>query len=265
MNSAIRNLSLSDPRCNQDSCLAFQAAHNLSQKTVSYALQYQYGHWTAWYYAIIIFLFAVWNGRQMFRSARQARTLKRPKLITRLANKVTAAVRYVTYRRFSGASFDRLGLPSVGLLALLLMSILVLLIMTFAVRPYYRQHRGYGSPPLGVRTGLMAAACTPLIVALAGKANFVTLLTGIGHERLNTLHRWVSWMCFGLSVAHTVPFIVAPLKDGGPKALHKQYYKKNGFEVSLVNNLLIFDVLVVECLLAFVLISARHDIHEIYH
>lgn len=78
----------------------------------------------------------------------------------------------------------------------------------------------------------MAVALTPLIFALSGKANLITMLTGVGHEKLNIVHRWVGWITFGLSVAHTIPFIVAPLKDGGYKALHKQYYKPGAFEVS---------------------------------
>lgn len=39
------------------------------------------------------------------------------------------------------------------------------------------------------RTAHLAASQTPLIVALAGKNNIVTLLTGIGYEKLNVLHR----------------------------------------------------------------------------
>lgn len=72
---------------------------------------------------------------------------------------------------------------------------------------------------------------TPLLVALAGKAKVVTLVTGLGHEKLNVVHRWVGWSVFGLSVAHTIPFIVAPLPDGGYSALHKQFYKPGTFEV----------------------------------
>jgi len=149
-----------------------------------------------------------------------------------LYKKFVALARYISYRRLSGKRLDRLGVPSCGMLLFLILAILFLLICTFAVRPYYHQHRGYGSPPLAIRTGLMAVACTPLIIALSGKANLVTTLTGIGHEKLNTIHRWVSWMCFGLSVAHTIPFIVAPLRDGGYSALNKQFYKPGSFEVS---------------------------------
>jgi hypothetical protein len=94
-----------------------------------------------------------------------------------------------------------------GLQIFLLGAIVFATVATFAVRPYYHGHRGYGSSPLAVRTGLMAL------------------------RKLNVIHRWLSYICFALSVVHTVPFIVAPLKDGGPRALHKQYYKTGAFEV----------------------------------
>jgi len=35
----------------------------------------------------------------------------------------------------------------------------------------------------------------------------------------------------GLSLVHTILYIVAPLRDGGYKALHEQFYKPGGFEV----------------------------------
>ncbi|ETN45831.1 uncharacterized protein HMPREF1541_00012 [Cyphellophora europaea CBS 101466] len=79
-----------------------------------------------------------------------------------------------------------------GLLIFFGLNILYCCILTFAVRPYYRQHCGYGYPPLDVRTGLMAVALTPWIIALSGKANIVSLLTGIGYEKLNIVHRWMS-------------------------------------------------------------------------
>ena len=122
-------------------------------------------------------------------------------------------------------------MPSIGLQVFLFGAIVFATVATFAVRPYYRGHRGYGSPPLAIRTGLMAVALTPIIVALSGKVNIVTLLTGICYEKLNVIHRWLSYICFALSVVHTFPFIVAPMKDGGSRALHKQYYKPGAFEV----------------------------------
>lgn len=103
--------------------------------------------------------------------------------------------------------------------------------MTFVQRPYYRQHRGYGSPALGVRTGMMAMALTPPIFALAGKVNIVTYIAGISHEKLNVLHRYVSYLMLGLAIAHVIPFIVAPLQDSkGGTALLKKQWAPQGFE-----------------------------------
>ena len=117
------------------------------------------------------------------------------------------------------------------MLIFLIVDVAVLAAMSFAIRPYYREHRGYGSPPLAVRAGLMAASLTPLLIALGGKFNLITIMTGIGYEKLNVIHRWVGWMTFGLSLIHTIPFIVAPLKDGGYAALHHQFYEPGSFEV----------------------------------
>ncbi|KAL9105589.1 MAG: hypothetical protein Q9227_009247 [Pyrenula ochraceoflavens] len=244
--SPIANLSLSDPRCKNDSCHAFYDAHQLSQKLVSYSYQYLYGHFTTWYYLAWLGVFAaayLFNRTIEFRED-STRNEHKPNNVRRLSSgsanqislwkrslaKVTAAWRFCSYRHVPGWWSDTFGVPSAGMLSFLILAILYLSILTFLERPYYRQHRGYGSPPLAVRTGLMATALTPLTIALSGKANLITLLTGIGHERLNVIHRWVGWIIFALSVVHTIPFIVAPLKDGGPSALYKQFYKKGGFE-----------------------------------
>lgn len=74
----------------------------------------------------------------------------------------------------------------------------------------------------------------------------VTLLTGLGHEELNVFHRWFGWSVFGLSVAHRVPFLVAPLYDGGYSALHKWFYKPGGFEVKKDPVVLVLWLLILE-------------------
>jgi hypothetical protein len=88
---------------------------------------------------------------------------------------------------------------------------------------------------LAVRAGVMACALTPVIVALSGKYNVVTLITGISHERLNVLHRYTGYTCLGLSVVHTIPFFVAPLRDGGYAALHAGFYESGSLYVSHSN------------------------------
>ena len=228
---SLRPLPLSDPRCNSDACLAFEIAHNYSQTTVSYYRQYDYGHWVAWYYSIIIFLLALQYLWRNYRSRNPAAAVDGKGEVAP-ADKLRAVGRWIGYRRLHGRVGNFLALPSAGMLVFLIASIGMLMSMTFAIRPYYRERRGYGSPPLAIRTGLMAAAFTPLLIALSGKFNLVSLVTGIGYEKLNVVHRWVGWATFGLSVAHTIPFLVAPLREGGRAALKEQFYSPGGFEVS---------------------------------
>ncbi|KAF2492011.1 hypothetical protein BU16DRAFT_514606 [Lophium mytilinum] len=225
----ITNLPLADPLCANDTCLAYKAGHKASQAQISWASQFEYGHWTTWYYIIILGLSTLIYVYRLIRNQYPHKPGLRNDPVS-IRYKALAFARSLHYRRFSGRIGDALGLPSFGMLAFLLLMVAFLVILTFAERPYYRLHRGFGSPPLAVRTGLMAIALTPIIVALAGKANIITLMTGISHEKLNVVHRWASYMCLFLSIVHTVPFIVAPLKDGGAKALHVQYYKTGGLE-----------------------------------
>lgn len=53
-NPDVVNLSLSDPDCINagDECNAFYAAQNASQAAVSWAYQFEYGHWVTYYYVI---------------------------------------------------------------------------------------------------------------------------------------------------------------------------------------------------------------------
>lgn len=220
---ALANLPLSDPRCNSEACNAFYAGENASQAAVSWAFQAEYARWTTWYYLALTFLFMTvyayhWWIERTPRSANKSPT-KRSNL-----EAFTALIRSVSYQRFSGRLADVLGLPSWGSIFVIIGTGTLTAIAMFAVRPYYRERDGYGSPPLAIRSGMMSLALTPIIVALAGKFNIVTLLTGIGHEKLNTMHRYLAWICFALAVAHTVPFFVAPLKDGGIQMLNKDFY-----------------------------------------
>ena len=219
----IANLPLSDPRCNSEACNAFYAGENASQAAVSWTFQAEYAHWTTGYHLAGLFLFMIVYAYHwwMERTPRFASTLStKPSSL----EAITALLRSVSYRRFSGGLADVLSLPSCGSILIILGTATLAAIAMFAVRPYYRERDGYGSPPLAIRSGMMALALTPIIVALAGKFNIVTLLTGIGHEKLNTMHRYLAWICFALSVAHTVPFFVAPLNDGGRQQLTMDFY-----------------------------------------
>ena len=81
--------------------------------------------------------------------------------------------------------------------------------MDLAPKPYYWPSLEFGaSPPLATRSGWMALACMPLVFATASKASWITLLTGVSHERLQVFHRWTAYAFFVLALMHTFPFIV---------------------------------------------------------
>lgn len=227
---SVVDLPLSDPNCVSagDACIAFYQAHNASQATTPWTAQFYYGHYITWYYLVAILLVIL---ARLFLLARQHRVKCESSEIPNLIDKCLAFFRSIAYPRRLKCLSQYIQLPPAGILFFLAITVLYTLLLTFIAHPYLRPHRSYGSPPLAVRTGLMAIALTPLIFATAGKVNPITILTGVSYEKLNIYHRWVSWICFGLSVVHTGPFIAAPLIDGGYEALHNQWRKAGSYEV----------------------------------
>ncbi|KIW36430.1 hypothetical protein, variant [Exophiala oligosperma] len=125
-----------------------------------------------------------------------------------LLRRATAVIRYLSYRGFHVASLRWNSAP-IGLLLLALVGVIFFFCMDLAPRPYYWSSLDFGgSPPLGTRSGWMALACMPFVFATATKANWITLLTGVSHEKLQVLHRWTAYAFFILALMHTFPFIV---------------------------------------------------------
>jgi len=60
--------------------------------------------------------------------------------------------------------------------------------------------------PLAIETQGSKTNSAPRVAS--SKANYITLLTGISHEKLQVFHRWASWAMFVLALIHTFPFIV---------------------------------------------------------
>lgn len=48
--------------------------------------------------------------------------------------------------------------------------------------------------------------------ATSTKTNWITLLTGVPHEKLQVFHRWIAYAFFILSLLHTFPFIVYSIR-----------------------------------------------------
>lgn len=78
---------------------------------------------------------------------------------------------------------------------------------------------------MAIRAGMIAVAMTPWIVATSMKANLVTMVTGIGHERLGVFHRWGGYLCMFLALVHTVPFYVTPVWDDGGRAVYTKLFQ----------------------------------------
>lgn len=218
-------LSLDDPLCANDTCLAYATAHDASQARISWASQFLYGHYVLMIWGCVLGLaMLLGSARRLehFHASRAAIYFVED--TPTMSQKVRALGRSIAYRRASGRLADARTLPNLGMALLALFAWLAAILLMFIQRPYYRESRGYGSPALGVRAGLAGVAMTPIVFALSGKYNLVTLLTGISHERLNFLHRQCGLIYLFFGVVHTVPFLVNDLGSGGTRRLWYQFY-----------------------------------------
>lgn len=175
----------------------------------------KYARWTVYYGAAVIVVAAVKHWWFYFAD-RRYRPGKPSSLFGSLVSVLTAYTRQVANHRVPVFLCTWLSFPhSVGRLVFMAATSLFLLLCCFLPRFYYRPCFGFGDPPLAVRAGDMATALVPFIFVLLGKANFVSLATGMGHERLNVIHRFVAVACLFLSLVHVIPLIWQPLHDGG--------------------------------------------------
>ncbi|KAH9888601.1 ferric reductase like transmembrane component [Xylariomycetidae sp. FL2044] len=128
-----------------------------------------------------------------------------------------ALFRWVFYRPIPDVIWrrHRFTFSSLAVLAIGFIALAFVALYTFLKQPLYWESIQYGSPPVAVRSGMIAVAMTPWIVATSMKANLLTLITGIGPERLNVFHRWAGYLCLFLSLVHAVPFYIQPVWDDG--------------------------------------------------
>lgn len=107
--------------------------------------------------------------------------------------------------------------PSIATIMIVVTALAFVVLYSFVPPPLYWDSIAFGSPPLAIRSGMIGVALLPWIIGLSMKANIISLLTGIGHERLNVLHRWLAYIFLVLSIIHTVPFYVAPAQENGAR------------------------------------------------
>ncbi|GAA6008820.1 hypothetical protein JCM10207_001735 [Rhodosporidiobolus poonsookiae] len=108
--------------------------------------------------------------------------------------------------------------PTTGAILLVAAFWLFILIWSLAVQPYYRSRWNVGSPPLAMRTGLMAVGVFPFILALGAKWNIIGFIVGVSHEKLQVFHQWLSHLFLILSLLHTFPFVVQGTHEYRPNA-----------------------------------------------
>ncbi|KAL1682848.1 hypothetical protein EV122DRAFT_286780 [Schizophyllum commune] len=134
----------------------------------------------------------------------------RPTILDRLV----AGCRYASARQYRVQSLGWYSPPLAAILVVAVMTIFVFALM-LAVRPYYWPNMAMGhSMPIATRSGWIAIAIMPFMIAFATKVNFVGMLTGVSHERLQVFHRWSAVLMYIPSLVHTFPFIVMNIREG---------------------------------------------------
>ncbi|KAL5116026.1 hypothetical protein ACEQ8H_006037 [Pleosporales sp. CAS-2024a] len=148
-------------------------------------------------------------------------------------NNMIAFFRFVFYRPIRQMTIRKgwrpVAFPSLSVTVIAMGALLVGVLYSCLPQPLFWQSIAYGSPPLAIRSGMLAVALLPWIVALSMKANFITVITGIGHERLNVLHRWAAYICLVLSILHTVSFYATPIWEEGARQSFVSFFQQTGF------------------------------------
>lgn len=150
-------------------------------------------------------------------------------------NNLVAFFRFIFYRPVRQINIKKgwmpIEFPSLSVIVIVLLALLLGILYSTVPQPLFWGSIAYGAPPLAVRSGMLAVALLPWIVALAMKANLISLVTGISHERLNVLHRWAAYICLVLSILHTVPFYITPFWERGARHNFEALFHQQGFYV----------------------------------
>ncbi|KAI6782533.1 Ferric/cupric reductase transmembrane component-like protein [Emericellopsis cladophorae] len=134
-----------------------------------------------------------------------------------IVNDALALFRWVFYRPIPDLVWrkHRLVFSSLAVLTCVVIATAFVTLYTFLQQPLYWESIQFGSPPVAIRSGMLAVALTPWIIATSMKANILSYIIGIGPERLNVFHRWLAYICLFLSLVHTIPFYIQPVWDDG--------------------------------------------------
>lgn len=227
-----------------------------SQAQVPWASQTKYGYYTLYYGAATIFVVLVKYFFTYYRDQRLANGNRSSTgFCASLYDVAAAYCRLVGYRPtpkfLMMLSFPR----SIGQMLYALSTSIYLFCVCLIPHFWYRACYGFGSPPLAIRAGIMAAAVVPFIFLLSGKYNFASYFTGYGYEKLNWLHQLLGLSCFVLAIIHVVPFIVQPLREGGVLNLRDVFLDSDDYQHGIVPFV---------CLFILVALFNRHIRKRVY-
>lgn len=143
-----------------------------------------------------------------------------------IINDTLALFRWVFYRPVPDIVIGkhRFTFSSLAVLMSVFISIAFVTLFCFLQQPLFWESIRFGSPPVAIRSGMIAVATTPWIVATSMKANIMTVLIGIGPERLNVFHRWLGYICLFMSLVHMVPFYIQPVWEDGGMTVFNQLF-----------------------------------------
>ena len=160
-------------------------------------------------------------------SAPTSQPLRRESYLQQLVplNKSIALFRFIFYRPIPTFKIGHLefAFPSGAVVAIIFACLVFVTLYCFLPQPLYYTSIVLGSPPLAIRAGMLAVAMIPWIVALATKANLIAMLTGLGPERLNGLHRWSAYICLFLCLVHMIPFYITPIWTEGAMINYRNF------------------------------------------
>jgi hypothetical protein len=103
---------------------------------------------------------------------------------------ITSTSRKLTYPQISPTRHSNLlKIPPLGITILLLIYLAFVLALEFAKQDIPGDQHNQA---IGVRAGWLTITQLPLLILLSGKINIIGIMTGVGYERLNVIHRWVA-------------------------------------------------------------------------
>ncbi|KAF2668069.1 hypothetical protein BT63DRAFT_441574 [Microthyrium microscopicum] len=199
------DLSENDPRCINVSCLAYILGYLDDQDRYSNDNYPLYAYWTTYFYCATVALFAIVYVNRRLRDGGAG---------SRFKEQAKAYWRMWIYRRITGKLGEQMDM-SLGQLTIFIIATIFILVLPFAQGYFLRAYFRFGSPPLSVRCAMLISGLLPICIALAGKVNIVSCLTGISYAKLNVWHRYIALMIYILTIIHLVPHVIAPIREGG--------------------------------------------------